>query len=56
MAQDTRVASAFREVFRDEPSTVRRAKVSGERKRKMKVAIALSKARKAGARIPRRRV
>lgn len=44
----------MREVFSREPSTVRRAKVSAKRKRKMKIAIALAKARKAGAKIPRR--
>lgn len=48
------VARAMHEVFTNEPSTVTRANVSGERKRKMKVAIALAKARKAGARIPRK--
>lgn len=42
-----RLRAALREVFSDEPSTVTRAKVSKERKRKMKVAIAFAKARKA---------
>ena len=45
----------FHEVFENEPSTVRRAKVSKKRKRKMKVAIALNKARKAGVRMPKKR-
>ncbi len=49
-----KVKAAFHEVFTDEPSTVTRANVSGERKHKMKVVIALNKARKAGARIPKR--
>jgi len=43
---------AFHEVMHNEPSTVKRAKVSKERKRKMRIAIALDKARKAGADIP----
>ena len=38
---------ALHEVFSKEPSTVTRANVSGERKKKMMVAIAFSKARKA---------
>ena len=48
------VKAAFEEVYADEPSTVTRANVSGERKRKMLVAIALSKARKRGARVPKK--
>jgi len=36
----------MREVFMNEPSTVTRANVSPARKRKMKIAIAYSKARK----------
>jgi hypothetical protein len=43
---------AMREVHTHEPSTVKRAKVSEERKEKMRQAIAYSKARKAGADIP----
>ena len=38
--------AAMHEVFTNTPSTVRRANVSGERKRKMLIAIAYSKARK----------
>lgn len=49
------VSSAMREVHTNEPSTVTRANVSGEQKEKMLQAIALSKARKAGARIPKKR-
>lgn len=41
-----KLEAAFREVYSDEPSTVTRANVSGERKRKMLAAIAFSKARK----------
>lgn len=44
---------AFHEVFRKTPSTVTRANVSGKKKRKMMIAIALSKARKSGAHIPK---
>lgn len=49
------VSSAMREVHTNEPSTVTRANVKGEQKEKMLKAIALSKARKAGARIPKKR-
>ena len=38
--------AAMHEVFTNTPSTVTRANVSGERKRKMLIAIAYSKARK----------
>jgi hypothetical protein len=41
-----KLEAALREVFTHTPSTVTRAKVSPERKRKMKIAIAFSKARK----------
>lgn len=47
------VESAFHEVMHNEPSTVSRADVSEKRKKKMRIAIALSKARKAGANIPK---
>ena len=50
--REGRVAEAFHEVMHHEPSTVRRADVSAARKRKMRIAIALNKARKAGAHIP----
>ena len=46
------VQRAFKEVQSDEPSTVTRANVSPKRKKKMRVAIALNKARKAGAQVP----
>ena len=48
------VSAAMREVHRNEPSTVARANVSEARKEKMRQAIALSKARKKGARIPKK--
>lgn len=47
------VEEAFREVYENEPSTVTRANVGPEGKKAMKAAIALKKARKKGARIPR---
>ena len=40
-----RLDAAMHEVFTNTPSTVTRANVSQERKRKMKIAIAYSKAR-----------
>jgi hypothetical protein len=46
--------AAMSEVMHNTPSTVMRADVSPERKQKMKVAIAYSKARQAGARLPRK--
>jgi hypothetical protein len=45
-ASQSKVEAAMHEVFTNEPSTVTRANVSGERKRKMKIAIAFAKARK----------
>ena len=45
---------AFSEVYHNTPSTVKRSKVKGKKKRKMLIAIALAKSRKAGAHIPRR--
>lgn len=47
--------AAMREVMTHEPSTVARADVSPERKTAMKKAIAFSKARAAGARLPRKK-
>ena len=51
-----KVAAAFHEVSANEPSVVgkTRAKFGAERAEKQRVAIALSKARAAGARIPRK--
>ena len=51
-----KVRGAFSEVMHKTPSTVTRAKVSGPRKQKMKVAIALDKARRSGADIPYKNV
>lgn len=50
---DKRIASAFHEVFHNKPSTVDRSK-SASGQRKQMIAIALSKARAAGARIPKK--
>ena len=50
-----KLETAMREVFSDEPSTVTRANVSPERKRKMTVAIGFAKARKAGAKLPKKK-
>jgi hypothetical protein len=49
-----KVEAAMHEVFTNIPSTVKRANVTGERRRKMLVAIGLAKARKAGARVPKK--
>jgi len=48
-----KVSRAMREVFTDVPKTVKATGKTGEAKRKMQVAIGLSKARAAGARIPK---
>ena len=55
-SRDGRVAAAFREVSENEPSVVAktRKKFGALRARRQKVAIVLSKAREAGASIPRR--
>lgn len=55
MAKDA-IGAAFHEVYTDEPSIVgkTREKFGAERAKKQKVAIALSKARKAGAKIPKK--
>jgi hypothetical protein len=44
------VSKQFREVYEHTPSTVTRAGVTGEKKRKMLAAVALSKARAASKR------
>jgi len=46
---------AMREVHRNIPSTVKRADVSGPKKEAMLRAIAFSKARKGGAKIPKKK-
>ena len=48
------IGKMMHEVMTDEPSTVTRAKVSGKRKMKMKIAIGMAKAREAGVRIPKK--
>lgn len=48
------IEEMMREVHTNIPSTVRRANVSGEKKERMLKAIALAKARAAGAKIPRK--
>ena len=55
LASKVKLETALREVFTDEPSTVTRANVSPERKRKMKIAIGFAKARKAGAKLPKKK-
>lgn len=54
MSKKTIVGKMFHEVMHNEPSTVSRANVSEKRKRKMRIAIALDKARRAGAKIPKK--
>lgn len=43
MPRREKLKAALREVFHNEPSTVKRANVSGSKKRKMMIAIAFSK-------------
>jgi hypothetical protein len=52
MATSTKVSNAFHEVFHNKPSTVDTSK-SASGQRKQMIAIALSKARASGARIPK---
>ena len=49
-----KLESAMREVHKNIPSTVTRANVKGEKKEAMLRAIAFSKARKRGARLPKK--
>jgi hypothetical protein len=49
----TVIGRAFHEVFSNKPSTVKTS-MSAPRQRKQMIAIALSKARAAGARIPKK--
>lgn len=54
MASDkSKVSAAFHEVYTDVPKNVKKTGKTGEAKRKMMTAIALSKARAAGAHIPK---
>ena len=48
---NAKVATAFHEVFHNKPRTVDTTKSAGSQRKQM-IAIALSKARAAGARIP----
>ncbi len=50
---DKRVQAAFHEVYNKVPKNVKKTGKTGEAKRKMMTAIALSKARAAGAKIPK---
>jgi len=58
MAEQSRsktvLRSMLREVHENVPSTVTRANVTGKRRTAMLTAIAFAKARKAGARLPKR--
>ena len=49
-----KVAAAFHEVYAKIPKSVKKTGKTGAAKRKMMTAIALSKARAAGARIPKK--
>src|SRR5262245_38350098 len=49
-----KLEAAMSEVQRNVPSTVRRARVSGAKREAMLRAVAFAKARKAGARLPRK--
>ena len=51
-ASDPRIESAFHEVHANIPANVKATGKTGAAKQKMLTAIALSKARAAGARIP----
>lgn len=51
----SKVHSAMKEVFSKVPKTVKATGKTGEAKRKMQVAIGLSKARAAGAKIPEKK-
>ena len=52
MAKKDKVAAAFHEVYTKVPKSVKKTGKTGEAKRKMMTAIALSKARAAGASVP----
>jgi hypothetical protein len=51
-SNDPRITNAFHEVYSDEPANVKATGKTGAAKDKMMVAIALSKARAAGAKVP----
>lgn len=50
--KDPRVSAAFHEVYENVPKSVKKTGKKGEAKRAMMTAIALSKAREAGANVP----
>ena len=50
--KNSKVAAAFHEVYANEPKSVKKTGKTGEAKRKMLAAVAFSKARAAGAKIP----
>jgi len=52
--RNSRVAAAFREVYAKIPRSVKKTGKTGKAKQKMMTAIALNKARAAGARIPKK--
>jgi hypothetical protein len=52
LSSDKKVSAAFHEVYSDVPKNVKKTGKTGEAKRKMMTAIALSKARAAGADVP----
>lgn len=45
-AKNKNLTAAFHEIYEKTPKTVKKAGVTGERKRKMLIAIAFSKARR----------
>jgi len=49
-----KLQAAIKEVMANTPSTVKRAKVKGKKKRAMLLAIAYSKARASGADLPKK--
>jgi Family of unknown function (DUF6496) len=49
-----KLKSAMKEVFNNPPKNVAKAGKTGEAARKMKIAIAFSKARQAGAKVPKK--
>ena len=53
-SDSSKVNAAFKEVYEKVPRTVKATGKTGEAKRKMMVAVALSKARAAGANIPKK--
>lgn len=46
MAEQNKLKAAFHEIYNKTPRTVKKAGVTGEKKRKMMIAIAFSKAKR----------